>query len=79
MLIDGRSVYSPLFSIVDWTHLDIDIDDIERIEVIRGPNAPVYGSNAFLSTVNIITRQPFQDRGTTAKVTRGSLGRDRRW
>lgn len=73
VLIDGRSVYSPLFSIVDWTHLDIDIDDIERIEVIRGPNAPVYGSNAFLSTVNIITRQPFQDAGVTAKLTRGSL------
>ncbi|MGE0372657.1 MAG: TonB-dependent receptor plug domain-containing protein [Gammaproteobacteria bacterium] len=73
VLIDGRSVYSPLFSIVDWTHLDIDIDDIERIEVIRGPNAPVYGSNAFLSTVNIITRQPFQDRGLTAKATKGSL------
>lgn len=73
VLIDGRSVYSPLFSIVDWTHLDIDIDDIERIEVIRGPNAPVYGSNAFLSTVNIITRQPFQDRGLTARAIKGSL------
>lgn len=73
VLIDGRSVYSPLFSIVDWTHLDINIDDIERIEVIRGPNAPVYGSNAFLSTVNIITRQPFQDRGLTAKAAKGSL------
>lgn len=73
VLIDGRSVYSPLFSIVDWTHLDIDIDDIERIEVIRGPNTPVYGANAFLGTINIITRQPFQDRGITARVTGGSL------
>ncbi len=73
VLVDGRSVYSPLFSIVDWTHLDVDIDDIERIEVIRGPNAPVYGSNAFLSTINIITRQPFQDRGLTARAAKGSL------
>lgn len=73
VLVDGRSVYSPLFSIVDWTHLGVDIDDIERIEVIRGPNAPVYGSNAFLSTINIITRQPFQDRGLTARVIGGSL------
>jgi iron complex outermembrane receptor protein len=73
VLVDGRSVYSPLFSIVDWTHLDIHIDDIERIEVIRGPNAPVYGSNAFLGAINIITRQPFQDKGATAKLTRGSL------
>jgi iron complex outermembrane receptor protein len=72
VLIDGRSVYSPLFSIVDWTHLDVDMDDIERIEVIRGPNAPVYGSNSFVSTINIITKQPFQDGGITARVTAGS-------
>lgn len=72
VLIDGRSVYTPLFSIVDWTHLDINLEDIQRIEVIRGPNAPVYGSNAFLATINIITRQPFQDRGTTVQATGGS-------
>lgn len=72
VLIDGRSVYSPMFSIIDWNHLGIQLEDIERIEVIRGPNAPVYGSNAFIGTINIITRQPFQDRGFTAQATGGS-------
>lgn len=73
VLVDGRSVYNPLFSIVFWNHLDIDIEDIERIEVIRGPNAPVYGSNAFRGTINIITKQPFRDSGVTAKALAGSL------
>ncbi len=73
VLVDGRSVYNPLFSIVPWNHLDIDIDDIERIEVIRGPNAPVYGSNAFRATINIITKQPFGVRGVSARAVAGSI------
>lgn len=73
VLVDGRSVYNPMFSIVPWHHLDIDIEDIERIEVIRGPNAPTYGSNAFRGAVNIITRQPFLDQGVTVKAMAGSL------
>jgi iron complex outermembrane recepter protein len=73
VLVDGRSVYNPLFSLVFWNHLDLDIDDIERIEVIRGPNAPVYGSNAFRGTINIITRQPFRDSGVSTRATAGSL------
>ncbi len=71
--IDGRSVYLPVLSTVDWTYLGLVLDDIERIEVIRGSNAPVYGSNAFLGVVNIITRQPFQDRGWYLRSTLGSL------
>lgn len=73
VLVDGRSVYNPMFSLVFWNHLDLDIDDVERIEVIRGPNAPVYGSNAFRGTINIITRRPFRDGGVTTRVTAGSI------
>lgn len=73
VLVDGRSVYNPMFSVVFWHNLDLDIDDIERIEVIRGPNAPAYGSNAFRAAINIITRQPFRDRGVSVRATRGSL------
>ncbi len=73
VLVDGRSVYNPMFSLVFWNHLDLDIDDIERIEVIRGPNAPVYGSNAFRGTINIITRRPFRDGGVSTRITAGSI------
>jgi iron complex outermembrane recepter protein len=43
---------------VIWAALPLTINDIDRIEVVRGPNAAAYGSNAFLGTVNIITRRP---------------------
>ncbi len=71
--VDGRSVYLPVLSTVDWSYLGITLDDVERIEVIRGSNTPVYGSNAFLGVVNIITRQPFETRGWYARATVGAL------
>jgi len=58
VLIDGRSVYTPLFGTVWWDDMPIAIDDVERIEITRGPNAASYGSNAFFGTINIITRAP---------------------
>ncbi|MDH5514270.1 MAG: TonB-dependent receptor [Gammaproteobacteria bacterium] len=73
ILIDGRSVYQPSFADVDWLFLGIVPEDIERIEVIRGPNNPFYGSNAVAGVINIITRLPLQDRGTTARITAGDL------
>ena len=74
VLVDGRSVYLPLLSNVDWTVPGVHMDDIERIEVIRGPNAPAYGSNAFLGTINILTRQPFMDRGGRVAIGAGDPG-----
>ena len=71
VLVDGRSVYTTLFNIVDWNSLSIDINDIDRIEVIRGSNAPTYGENAFRGSINIITRQPYEDPGLTVDVTGG--------
>ncbi|MEZ5541991.1 MAG: TonB-dependent receptor [Pseudomonadota bacterium] len=73
VLIDGRSIYQPSFADVDWVFLGIVPEDIERIEVIRGPNSPLYGANAVSGVINIITRMPWQDRGTTARVTAGDL------
>lgn len=72
ILIDGRSVYSPLLGGVNWSELPIVMDDIERIEVIRGPNASTYGSNSFLGVINIITRHASQDRGDYVKLSSGS-------
>jgi iron complex outermembrane receptor protein len=72
-LVDGRSVYQPLVSNVDFSTIGVVLDDIERIEVIQGSDASAYGSNAFLAAINIITRQPFQQRGAYAQFTSGSI------
>jgi iron complex outermembrane recepter protein len=56
VLVDGRSVYTPSLGGVPWADLPLALEDIERIEVIRGPNAATYGANAFLGTVSITTR-----------------------
>ncbi|MDX1594610.1 MAG: TonB-dependent receptor, partial [Gammaproteobacteria bacterium] len=63
VLIDGRSVYMPLFGGTTWTDLPLALDDIERIEVIRGPNGASYGANAFQGVVNILTRHPDVSQG----------------
>lgn len=58
VLVDGRSIYQPSLAYVDWIGLPLELEDIDRIEVIRGPNAASYGANSFLGIVNIITRHP---------------------
>ncbi len=65
VLIDGRTVYTPIFSGVFWDLQDTLIEDIERIEVIRGPGAAMWGANAVNGVINIITKQ--------AKKTQGAL------
>jgi iron complex outermembrane receptor protein len=72
VLIDGRSVYSPLdVGGVDWNSLPITMDEIDRIEVVRGSNSAAYGSNAFLGVVNIITRSASQDQGIALDANYG--------
>lgn len=58
VLIDGISVYRPAFSEVIWSQLPVAIEDVERIEVTRGPNSASYGPNSMLAVVNIITKNP---------------------
>ena len=62
VLIDGRSVYSPLFSGVFWDAQDVMLEDIERIEVISGPGATLWGANAVNGVINIITRPAAEHR-----------------
>jgi iron complex outermembrane receptor protein len=65
VLVDGRTVYTPLFSSVFWETQDVVLEDIERIEVISGPGATLWGANAVNGVINVITR--------TAKDTAGAL------
>src|SRR3989338_2069431 len=57
VLVDGRSIYLPIFGQVDWAELPLDIGDIDRIEVVRGPSAASHGSNSVQGGINILTRQ----------------------
>ena len=73
VLIDGRSVYTPLFAGVYWEMQDVMIEDIDRIEVIRGPGGTIWGSNAVNGVVNIITKSARETRGTLVSAGAGNV------
>ncbi|PKO34996.1 MAG: TonB-dependent receptor [Betaproteobacteria bacterium HGW-Betaproteobacteria-7] len=75
VLVDGRSLYSPLFrGGVNWTLVPVALEDIERIEVVRGSNTTSYGANAFLGVINIITVDPALVRGFSVGGNYGNQG-----
>lgn len=74
VLIDGRVAVGSLFGIVDWDRLGIVVDDIARIEVVRGPASVSFGSNAFIGAINIITRGPYDNPGWRMSAATGSRG-----
>lgn len=75
VLVDGRSLHSPLFrSGVNWALIPVALEDIERIEVVRGSNATSYGTNAFLGVINIITVDPALVRGVSVSASHGNQG-----
>ena len=73
VLIDGRTVYTPLFSGVYWDLPDLLPDDIERIEVISGPGATLWGANAVNGVINIITRGAVSGSGAFADIDAGTV------
>ena len=72
VLVDGRSVYTPLFSGVFWENLDVPLENIARIEVIRGPGASIWGANAVNGVINIITKSAFDSLGGQAAGAAGT-------
>ncbi|MGC2164406.1 MAG: TonB-dependent receptor [Gallionella sp.] len=74
VLIDGRSVYLAPFSDVDWESLPIGIEDIERIEVVRGPSAAAYGANSLQGVISIYTHDASALSGASISATRGNTG-----
>jgi iron complex outermembrane receptor protein len=90
VMIDGRSVYSPLFSGVFWDEPDVMLEDVERIEVISGPGGTLWGVNAVNGVINITTRHAADTRGdllvlrgdtdgAQAAFRHGGGGPDRSW
>lgn len=75
VLVDGRSLHSPLFrGGVNWALIPVALEDIERIEVVRGSNSVSFGNNAFMGVVNIVTMDPSLVRGLTVSTSSGSQG-----
>jgi len=75
VLIDGRSVYTPLFSGVYWNVQDVMLEDVDRIEVIRGPGATLWGANAVDGVINVITKKA---KSTQSAVVTAGAGTDER-
>ena len=73
VLIDGRSVYTPLFSGVYWDVQNLMLEDVERVEVIRGPGGTIWGSNAVNGVINIITKRANDTQGTLVTAGGGNV------
>ena len=74
VLIDGRTVYSPIFSGVYWDAQGVPLENIDRIEVIRGPGASVWGANAVNGVISIITKNADQTQGGLVTGGGGTSG-----
>jgi iron complex outermembrane receptor protein len=72
VLLDGRVIYDPLLSSTFWDVNDVLLDDIDRIEVIRGPGATLWGANAMNGVINVISRDAEQTTGTLARLGYGN-------
>ena len=77
VLVDGRTVYTPQINATFWDQIPLFLENIDRIEVIRGPNAALYGSNAFNGVINIITKPTTETGGGFASMAAGQ--RDSFW
>jgi len=72
VLVDGRSVYTPIFAGVYWNMQDMMLEDIERIEVVRGGGGALWGANAVNGVINIITQHAKETQGTQLSILGGS-------
>jgi iron complex outermembrane recepter protein len=76
VMINGRTVYSPLFAGVFWDAQNVVLEDIDRIEVISGPGGSLWGANAVNGVINIITKEAKETQGLLASVSAGTFLKD---
>ncbi|HEX3483997.1 MAG TPA: TonB-dependent receptor [Micropepsaceae bacterium] len=74
VLIDGRQVYADHYGYTPWAALPVELGAIRQIEIVKGPNAALFGFNAVNGVINIITYNPLYDGVNTASVTGGTQG-----
>lgn len=74
VMIDGRSVYNPAYGHIQWQLLPVALEDIDRIEVVRGPNAANDGANAVQATIHIFTRHAASEQGASVHLAGGENG-----
>ena len=72
VLVDGRSVYSPLASSVFWENVDVPLADVARIEVVSGPGGALYGANAVNGVINVVTKPSAETQGWATALYRRS-------
>lgn len=76
VMIDGRTVYTPLFGGVIWDLQNVLLDDVDRIEVVSGPGGTLWGANAVNGVINIVTKKSSQTQGTYVSASAGNFLRD---
>ncbi len=76
VLLDGRSLYLDFIGAILWDFVSVDAEDVQQIEVVRGPASAVWGANAFTGVVNVITKSPRQAPASSLTLTAGSFNRD---
>ena len=76
VLVDGRSVYQDFFGFTSWDFISVGLDDLERVEVVNGPASAVWGANAMSGVVNLITKAPRDNQGTTLDLRFGAFDRN---
>ena len=74
VLIDGRAIYTPLLGGVNWDTQDVPLEDIDRIEVIRGPGATIWGANAVNGVINVVTKSAADTHGALVTAGGGTVG-----
>src|SRR5207244_3107646 len=74
VLIDGRTIYSPMFAGVFWDASDVVLEDVDRVEVISGPGGTLWGANAVNGVINVVTRSAAQTQGGLVSVARSGSG-----
>jgi iron complex outermembrane receptor protein len=76
VLLNGRSMYRSGLASVSWYEMPVAIEDIRRIEVVRGPNSATYGANAYQAVINILTKHPADTYGSSASIVTGNNGEE---